>query len=167
VTGLARTTDIVPTIADAVQVQLPWHVDGRSLLGPRPVERKVVLIKDKGRRYVVPAPRLQRLHEQALRREVALFGSDQPLATIFAVGPDRKLLGHSFEGGSRVTDLDPVDRSSPVVQVSGRAPGARSVVVVAQGRVVAVTPVAQGRFWTLVPRKALQGRPFEVYALQR
>jgi sulfatase-like protein len=167
VPGLARTTDVVPTIADAVQVQIPWHVDGRSLLGHRPVEHDVVLIKDKGRRYVVPAPRLQRLHEQALRREVALFGSGQALSTIFAVGPDRKLLGHSFEGGRRVTGLDPVDRSSPVVQVSGRAPGARSVVVVARGRVVAVTPVAQGRFWTLVPRNALQNRNFQIYALKR
>jgi sulfatase-like protein len=167
VPGLARTTDVVPTIADAVQVQIPWHVDGRSLLGHRPVEHDVVLIKDKGRRYVVPAPRLQRLHEQALRREVALFGSGQALSTIFAVGPDRKLLGHSFEGGRRVTGLDPVDRSSPVVQVSGRAPGARSVVVVARGRVVAVTPVAQGRFWTLVPRNALQNRNFRIYALKR
>ncbi len=167
VTGLARTTDIVPTIAGAVRVPIPWHVDGLSLLGRRPVDRTVVLIKDAGRRYVVPAPRLQRLHEQALRREVALFGADQPLSTVFAVGPDRKLLGHSFEGGRRVTDLDPVDRSSPVLQVSGSAPGARSVVVVSEGRVVAVAPVAQRLFWTLVPRKSLQTGNFKVYALKR
>jgi hypothetical protein len=66
-----------------------------------------------------------------------------------------------------VTDLDPVDRSSPVVQVSGRAQGARSVVVVVHGRVVAVGPVTQGRFWTLVPRNDLQTGDFSVYALQR
>jgi hypothetical protein len=167
VTGLARTVDIVPTIADAVKVQIPWHVDGHALLGQRPVENDVVLIKDKGRRFVVPTANLERLHEQALRREVRLFGTGQPLSTVFAVGPDRKLLGHPFEGGRRVTDLDPVDRSGPVVQVSGRAQGARSVVVVAHGRVVAVGPVAQGRFWTLVPRNSLQSANFSVYALQR
>ncbi len=165
--GLARTIDIVPTVARAVRVPVPWHVDGHALLGPRPVERNVVLVKDKGRRFVVPASSLQRRHEQALRREVALFGADEPLATIFAVGPDRKLLGHSFEGGRRVTDLDPVDRSGAVVQVSGRAPRARSVVVTAGGRVVATMPVAQGRFWTLVPAKSLQNAPFKVYALKR
>jgi hypothetical protein len=166
VTGLARTIDIVPTIAREVRVPIPWQVDGHSLLGPRPVERNVVLIKDGGRRFVVPAPALQRLHEQALRREVALFGSGQPLSMVFAVGPDRKLLGHSFEGGRPITALDPVDRSSPVVQVSGSAPGARSVVVVSDRRVVAVMPVAQGRFWTLVRRTSLQNRAFQVYALQ-
>jgi len=167
VTSLARTTDIVPTIAGSVQVRIPWHVDGHSLLGPRPAERKVVLIKDGGHRYVVPAAVLQRLHEQALRREVALFGSGEPLSTVFAVGPDRKLLGHSFEGGRRITDLDPIDRSSPVAQVSGSAPAARSVVVVSRGRVVAVMPVEQGRFWTLVPSTSLQNGNFAVYALQR
>jgi Sulfatase len=167
VSGLARTTDIVPTIAGAVHVSIPWHVDGHSLLGPRPIERDVVLIKDGGHRYVVPAAAMQHLHEQALRREVALFGAGQPLSTIFAVGPDRRLLGHSFEGGRRITDLDPIERSGPVVQVSGRAPGARSVVVVSGGRVVAVMPVEQGRFWTLVPRKSLQTSALNVYTLQR
>ena len=39
--------------------------------------------------------------------------------------------------------------------------------VVANGRVVAVTPVAQNRFWTLVPGNALQTGDFSVYALQR
>ena len=167
VTGLARTIDIVPTIARAVRVPIPWQVDGHALLGPRPLERNVVLTKDKGHRFVVPAPTLQRLHEQALRREVALFGSGQPLSTIFAVGPDRELLGHSFKGGRRITALDPVHRSGPVAQVSGSAPGARSVVVVSHRRVVAVMPVAQGRFWTIVPRTSLENGNFQVYALKR
>jgi hypothetical protein len=163
VTQLARTIDVFPTIAGAVQVTIPWQVDGHSLLGPRPLERNVVLVKDGGRRFVVPAATLARLHEQALRREVGLFGSGGTLASVFAVGPDRKLLGHSFEGRRRVAELDPVDRSGPLVQVSGRAPGARSVVVVVDGRVVAVTPVVQGRFWALVPRKALQTGAPSVY----
>jgi hypothetical protein len=54
-----------------------------------------------------------------------------------------------------------------VVQVSGPAQGARSVVVVSAGRVIAVVPAAQGRFWALVPTKSLQNRNFSVYALQR
>jgi len=63
-----------------------------------------------------------------------------------------------------VTDLDPIERSNPLVQVSGRAAG-RSVLVVAQGRVVAVTPIVQGRFWTLVPRASLGGKPPAVFAI--
>jgi len=47
--------------------------------------------------------------------------------------------------------------------VSGRVGGARSIVVVARGRVVAVDPVVQGRFWALVPGAA-PGR-LVVYAI--
>jgi hypothetical protein len=165
-TALARTIDIVPTIASAAGVRIPWHVDGHALLGPRPVERDVVLIKDKGRRFVVPAVRLERLREQALRRQLVLFGSNAPRSTLYAVGPDRGLLGRRFAGGRRATELDPVDRSGPLVQVSGRAPGSRSVVVVAGGRVVAVAPVAEGQFWALVPRAHLRSQAPQVFALK-
>ena len=154
VTKLARTIDIVPTLADAAGVRIPWSVDGHSLLDRRPVERSVILIKDKGQRFVIPAAGLEQLREQALRRQLRLFGSDEPASTLYAVGPDRGLLGHSFEGGRRVTDLDSIDRSSPLVQVSGRATG-RSVAVVAHGRVVAVDPDRAGSLLDARPtRKA-------------
>jgi hypothetical protein len=65
-----------------------------------------------------------------------------------------------------VTELDPVDRSGPLVQVSGRTAGARSVVVVANGRVVAVAPVAGGQFWALVPRAHLRAQAPQVFALK-
>ena len=164
VAAAARTTDILPTLAGASGVRIPWHVDGHSLLGPRPAERTVILVKDKGKRFTIPAAGLLRLREQALKRQLRLFGSGQPSSTLFAVGPDRALLGHSFEGGRRVTRLDPIDLSTPLVQVSGRATG-RSVVVVADGRVVAVDPVAHGRFWALVPRAKLGGKPPQVFAV--
>jgi arylsulfatase A-like enzyme len=161
---LARTVDIVPTIADAVGIPIPWHVDGRSLLRPRPPGGEVILIKDKGRRFTVPAAALERRRETALRRQLRLFGSDQALATLFAVGPDRARLGHLFEGRRRADAIDPVRGSGPVVQVSGRASRARSVAIVVGGRVVAVAPVVRSRFWALVPRKALSHAP-RVYAI--
>jgi hypothetical protein len=157
----ARTTDIFPTIADASGVRIPWRVDGHSLLGPRPAEPNVILVKDKGQRFTIPAAGLLRLREQALRRQLGLFGSS---SSLFAVGPDRALLGHSFEGGRPVTELDPVDLSGLLVQVSGRATG-HSVAIVANSRVVAVDPVAEGRFWALVPRAALGGQPPRAFAL--
>ena len=166
VPGLARTIDILPTLAAATRVRIPWRVDGHSLLGVRPVERSVILVKDKGQRFVIPAAGLEQLREQALRRQLRLFGSDEATTTLFAVGPDRKLLGHPFEGGTPVGDLDPIDRSSPVLEVSGHVAGpARSVVVVSRKRVVAVAPVAGGRFLALVPRpKAAAG--LKVYAVK-
>ncbi len=162
----ARTIDILPTLAGASGVRIPRHVDGHSLLRPRPRERDVVLIKDGGRRFVVPQARLEVLREQALRRQLRLFGSGEPAATLFAVGRDRGLFSHPFEGGRDVTELDPIERSSAVVQVSGRVSGhARSVVVVAGGRVVAVAPVDGGRFWALVPRTVLKTAAPRVFAV--
>ena len=89
----SRNTDIVPTIAAALGVRVPWHVDGHSLLGSRPAERDVVLIKDHGKRFTIPQGRLEALREQALRRQLALFGSDEPVSRLFAVGTDRELSG--------------------------------------------------------------------------
>ena len=41
----AATVDIVPTIADVLDVEIPWSVDGRSLLGPvRPEPESRVLV---------------------------------------------------------------------------------------------------------------------------
>jgi Sulfatase len=162
----ARTIDILPTLAAAIGVRMPWPVDGHSLLGPRPRERDVVLIKDRGRRFLIPQARLEAVHVRALQRQVRLFGSDQPDTTLFAVGPDRGLLGDPLKGGRPVTELDPIEASSPLVQVSGQVTGAaRSVVVVAGGRVVAVAPVGEGRFWALVPRKALNGAQPHVFSV--
>ena len=107
----ARTTDILPTLADAAGIRSPWRVDGHSLLRTRPAERTVVLVKDKGRRFVIPVAVLEGLRERALRRQLRLFGSGRPSSTLFAVGPDRGLLGHSFEGRHRASRLDAVDRS--------------------------------------------------------
>jgi hypothetical protein len=161
---LARTIDIVPTIADAVGIPIPWRVDGRSLLTKRPAGGKVILIKDKGRRFTVPAAALDARREAALRRQLRLFGSDQPPATLFGVGPDRELLGRSFEGRRRADDVEPARGSGPLVQVSGRAPRTRSVAVVVGRRVVGVAPVVKGRFWALVPRRAPTRAP-SVYAI--
>jgi hypothetical protein len=144
----ARTIDILPTLAAALGVMVPWQVDGHSLLGPRPREQQVVLIKDHGRRFSIPAGELQEKRERALRRQLQLFGSGA--SSLFAVGPYRSLLGRKVAGPA-VEDLDPIDRSGPLVQISGHANG-RSVAVVGAGRAVAVGPVVHGRFWMLVPR---------------
>jgi hypothetical protein len=161
---LARTIDIVPTIADAVGVPIPWHVDGRSLLAKRPAGGNVTLIKDKGRRFTVPAAALDARREAALRRQLQLFGSDQPLSTLLGVGPDRGRLGQSFDERRGVDSVNWSRGPGPLLQVSGHASHARSVAVVAGDRIVAVAPVAQGRFWVLVPRKVFRQAP-RVYAI--
>jgi hypothetical protein len=152
----ARTLDIVPTIAAAAGVRIPWRVDGRSLLGKRTPERDVVLVKDAGKRFVVPATELEARRERALQRQLKLFGSAEPLSSLYAVGPGRESLNHSIQGRPLNAQLDDIDRSSDPVQVSGGLPEAtHAVAVVVDGKVVAVTPAASGRFWALVPRARL------------
>jgi hypothetical protein len=163
----ARTLDIVPTIADAIDVRLPWRVDGHSLLGKRPPERDVVLIKDAGRRFVMPATELEARRERALQRQLRLFGSGEPSSSLYAVGPGRKQLNHSIEGRPLNARLDAIDLSGDPVQVSGRVPAAtRAVAVVVGGKVVAVAPAAAGWFWALVPRARLHGANPLIYVIK-
>jgi hypothetical protein len=163
----ARTIDIVPTIADALGVRIPWHVDGRSVLGGSPAERDVVLIKDGGRRFVMPTAKLQARRERALRRQLRLFGSGEPLSTLYAVGQGRERVNHSIEGRPLDVQLDAIDLSGDPVQVSGPVPEAiRAVAVVVGGKVVAVAPAAAGRFWALVPRVRLHDAKPLIYAMQ-
>jgi hypothetical protein len=156
VRGPTRSVDVLPTIAAALDVKVPWRVDGQNALAPVRRERFVVVAKDHGRRFVVPAAELEARREAALRRQLALFGSGEPASTLYAVGRYRSLLGRRLSGlrirsGGHV-ELDPLDLTTDPVQVSGRvAASVHDVAVAAHGRIVAVVPAEQGRFWALVP----------------
>jgi hypothetical protein len=163
----ARTLDILPTIADAAGVRIPWKVDGHSLLGARPSERNVVLVKDAGKRFVVSATELEARRESALDRQLKLFGSAEPMSSLYAVGPGRESLNHSIKGRPLDARLDDIDRSSDPVQVSGVVPEAtHAVAVVVGGKVVAVAPAASGRFWALVPQASLRPAKPMIYAIK-
>ena len=115
----------------------------------------------------MPTAELEARRERALQRELRLFGSGEPLSSLYAVGPGRELLDHSIEGRPLNAQLDAIDRSSDPVQVSGRVPEAtRAVAVVVGGKVVAVVPAASGRFWALVPRARLHGANPLIYAIK-
>jgi hypothetical protein len=163
-----RTIDILPTIAAVAGLKITWPVDGQNALSPARVERKVVLIKDHGKRFVLPVGQLEAERQAALRRQLALFGSDEPPSTFYAVGTFRSLLGHTTADLRRArVELDDLDRSSDPVQVSGKIDAnVRNVVVAAGGKVVAVGPAGKGRFWVLVPRSALHGKALTIYSVR-
>ncbi len=167
-----RSVDVLPTIASALGVDIPWGVAGHDLLSASaPQERFVSVAKDHGRRFVVPVAQLEARRKAALRRQLALFGSEEPDATLYAIGPYRSLLGRRLDGlavrsGGRV-ELDGLDLSGDPVQVSGRAPASvHDVAVASGGRIVAVVPAAQGRFWALVRRRPLGGRVPELFSIE-
>jgi arylsulfatase A-like enzyme len=68
----AEAVDVLPTIADALDIVVPWPVDGTSLLDPARRERGSKAMFTTGRRHNVDrtGPDL----EPALRRKLELFG---------------------------------------------------------------------------------------------
>lgn len=71
----AETIDVAPTVIDAVGLELPWKIDGASLLRPLNEDRatKAIVFDEEGRRRTFGAegPDLA----PALARKLALFGA--------------------------------------------------------------------------------------------
>jgi hypothetical protein len=129
-----QTIDVLPTIADAVGVQIPWHVDGQSALAPpRPREREIVAKKFKAT-YPVDTAGYERAKRAALQRKLRLFG-----AGIYRFGPRPDLIGRRVPPGGR----DVVAEGAYVpAHVAGTIPGGvpgggRTVAVAVNGEVVA------------------------------
>ncbi len=90
---VVQTTDIVPTIAAALDAQPPWRVDGRHLNDPSPREISVCCFSDgqEVRTFRTDPERRQ----QTLDRLHRLFGAGTagPFSGIFSAGPRPDLLG--------------------------------------------------------------------------
>lgn len=91
----ARTTDIVPTIADVAGVRLPWQVDGRSLL-EAPVERRVSVGRRSGGAQGAGADDVRAGVLATARRNAALFGTGSD--SLHRIGPFPELLGRRVDG---------------------------------------------------------------------
>ena len=167
VTRPTQSVDVLPTIAAVLRIQLRWTVDGQDALAPRHPETQVMVAKDHGRRFVVPATAMEARRKAALRRQLALFGSDASIDRLYGMGRFRSLLGRPLgKRGTAEGMLDAFDAATDPVQLSGRVDSkAKDVAVVAGGTVIAVVPDADGRFWALVPHASLAGRTPRVYVL--
>jgi Sulfatase len=170
------TVDILPTIADALGVRIPWYVDGRSGFGPAPAPR-TVSIED----HSAEIGALLERRAAALSRQIRLFGSGAESPTPRQVGPHRELLGRQVEAlpktvAARTTAaLDEVGRKLLRALPAGAAfvpsplqgslagpdasPG-RPIAVALDGEVVAVCASFKSsgrtRFSALVPESAFR-----------
>ena len=131
-----QTIDVLPTIADALGIRIPWRVDGRSALAPPQARRREMVSKKFKHTYLVDTPAFARRNRAALERKLALFGDG-----IYSFGPRPDLIGRRVPtGGRRVV----VDRDSGFVPAhqagaieGGRRGGGRTVAIAVNGRVVA------------------------------
>jgi hypothetical protein len=84
---LVQLVDIVPTLADMLQIQIPWEVDGVSALQTKEGARR------RTGRFPKPVefdPVIDPEH-RALKRKIELFGS-QDVQSIYAVGPYKEII---------------------------------------------------------------------------
>jgi hypothetical protein len=102
-----ETIDILPTIAEVLGVELPWPVDGQSVLRPEsdtrpdksiltPATRSNMLALA---RITVPAERPHR--PPALVNQLQLFGAHRPVADLLRRGPHAEVIGRVPDAASR------------------------------------------------------------------
>jgi hypothetical protein len=158
--ALVETTDIVPTISDVLDVDVPERTDGKSVFGKEVAERSEVklLPRDFSDWIRVDGTEFEAEKQALIDRKVELFGSgsDGP-ERIYRVGPNQELIGRRVDSldvtGASGADLeltdpgayDEVDLDGPVLpvwvtgRVSGGTGGPTDVAIAVNGVVVAVS----------------------------
>lgn len=180
-----QTVDILPTIADALDVRIPWPVDGRTGFGPVPPPRTVTLGD-----HSDEIASLLTQRRAALSRQIRLFGSGADSTTPLHVGPHRELIGRQVEelprapAGGTTAAVDEVGRKllralpvgatfvpSPLqgsLAGQGATPG-KPIAVALDGKVVAVCAsfehAGRTRFSALVSESAFRSgtNPLELF----
>jgi hypothetical protein len=169
----AQTIDILPTIADALDIELPWAVDGRSLLGRGPAPREVSVWSGTRPAVQSSVEAVERALRNTVRRQSRLFAPG--VAGLFDLGTHRQLLGTSVSASVQTTRatrveleredlLADVRLSSAFVPafVAGSLEGTPvadgvELAIAVNGRVAALTrPFRRGeeqRFSALVPEQ--------------
>jgi hypothetical protein len=84
-----QTTDVLPTIADALGTRVPWPTDGSSALRAHSLR----LVRIDGDTFDVAG--LLRRRRRDMADDARRFGAGQPWDRLFAVGPDAQLTGRS------------------------------------------------------------------------
>jgi hypothetical protein len=94
----ARTVDVLPTIADLLNLRVPWRTSGRSAFS-RAVRRRHT-IRMTGRSFFTPvvrmsAARFQGRWSRAIHYKLATFGYGNRGPGLFGIGPRRGLVGRT------------------------------------------------------------------------
>jgi len=172
----ARTIDVVPTIADVLDVSIPWDVDGESLMGRPDAGREVVVDQRGG--AVARASLAEMIHDRTLllQRQHANFGEGRD--SLYRIGANRWLLGRnvdslSHESSTVRAEIENAEHIRNVLAASGSVPArifgrvrsgsldARTELAVAvDGRIQALTRVFSSGddrlFRALVPETSLR-----------
>ena len=143
-----ESIDLLPTIARALHVRMPWKVEGRPVgeLGSRRRPLTVQRERGEGGEVVVGRGRLARMRRAALRRNRSLLPGLSPFALAPRDWHAGRPLPATLDSPGRYAAMNPRAPRVPV-DVSGRLPGRarrpRPIAIAVNGRIVATA-------WTLV-----------------
>jgi hypothetical protein len=150
-----RTKDILPTIADVLDIRIPWHVEGVSVFDrSAEIPSDVVVYQRSGRQLTLSLPELKRRVRASIERKIRLFGSRGRPPGLFGIGPNPESIGRTIGFVPRApvsADINDADAYSSVhlrsdflpAQLtgtihSGGRPHARHLAAALNGRIVAV-----------------------------
>jgi hypothetical protein len=146
-----RTMDVLPTLAKAAGVTLPWRAQGRPA-DERPVDPDAGIDVSHQGVFVLT----ERLGEiEAKRRERDAVEERLLRDGIYGIGPRPDLIGREVKPGTRTITVDP---ESPVLPsfITGRARPDTVVAVAVGGRIAQTTRTYGNRYAALVPPSALR-----------
>jgi len=96
-----ESVDVMPTLADILNISLPWQADGHSAMDQSIPERTEKIIYNYlHEKILFDTSYIEGLRQKALKRKISLFGTGQSSDGLFSIGPHRELLGrHIHELG--------------------------------------------------------------------
>jgi hypothetical protein len=157
-----RSVDIVPTIADLLNISPGYRVDGRSAFSRATRRRRHVRVVDRDFRgvYRISARAIERRRRAFVRRKLRLFGvgpaSGEDWRLFRGIGPNRELLGRPLSdlaataadgtkarvaNASALANVDLASELRPVHiagTLAGRRAHKRDIAVAVNGRIEAV-----------------------------
>jgi hypothetical protein len=135
-----ETIDILPTIADLLDIALPWPVEGVSAFAADRPARLVQTTMQTMDGVALTFESLPSDIENALRVRRERFGATRPVDAYLPVGPHPELLGRSFDPGGSETRASPrihLDRADSFAAIDLSAP---EVPLFVAGRLEAAPP---------------------------
>lgn len=154
----ARTVDVLPTIASAVHIHIPWRTSGRSAFSKAVRRRHTVRMSSRAPQSPVVRMSTRAFSfgwRRAIQYKLATFGYGNSGPGLFGIGPGRSLVGraatalHShrgkvragffFQRDLRAVRLGSYFRPSLICGLlhGGRSGATRDLAVAVNGRVVA------------------------------
>ena len=129
-----RTIDIVPTMADVLNIRMPYRADGRSAFSRAIRRRRFVRMIKRGFNgtLTISAGAMERRRRALVRRKVGLYGSGSFRTLYTGIGPNRELIGR------RAATLRPAGFGSVRATIAGAA----DMRAVSPGSIVLPTHVA-------------------------